>query len=56
MKNVTLVKSDNYELIVKIYVDKSIRFVQKWKGMPEINDDLFLTSGEVELLLKNIEG
>jgi len=54
MKTITLVKSDNYELVAKIYVDNSIRFLQKWKGLSELNDELFLTSSEVELLLENI--
>lgn len=54
MKNVILVKMDNYKLVAKIYVDNSVRLVQDWKGMPEMKDELYLTSSEIELLVENL--
>jgi len=55
MKNVTLVKSDNYILVAKIYNDTSIRFVQRWKGMSAMKDELYLSASEVDLLIENLK-
>ena len=54
MKNILLKDNDVIELIVKIYADGSVRFVQRWKNTKVSDERFYLMSDEVEILKANL--
>ena len=54
MKTVILKDTDNMQLILKTYVDGTIKFIQRWKNFKELNEELFLMKEEVDMLKEEL--
>ena len=54
MEIIELDKNDVKKILLKKYVDGSIKIIQKFKTLPELNEELYLNSESVEILKSNL--
>lgn len=54
MKNVILRDNDVIQIIAKLYVDNSIKFVKRWKKQRCQNEIFYLPSDELNILKTNL--